>query len=86
MRRKIAEDLGADIVLDPSKKDLAELIADVTYEGYGADVVFEDAGFPETQLMALSAARPRATVLMCGISQSPVSLNLLDQIRLQGYF
>jgi 2-desacetyl-2-hydroxyethyl bacteriochlorophyllide A dehydrogenase len=80
MKRKIAQELGADIVVDPRKEDLIRIVEDVT-NGYGADVVFEDVGLPHLQLMALDAARPHGTVMMMGISQSPVSLNFLDKVQ-----
>lgn len=80
MKRKIAQELGADIVVDPRKENVVKLVEDVT-SGYGADVVFEDVGSPETQLLALDAVRPHGTVIMNGISTSPVTLNFLDKVQ-----
>jgi 2-desacetyl-2-hydroxyethyl bacteriochlorophyllide A dehydrogenase len=82
MKRNLAKKLGADIVLDPSRDNVEEAVAGAT-NGYGADVVFEDVGLPSLQLLALDAVRPHGTVMMMGISASPVTLNFVDRIQMK---
>lgn len=82
-KRRIARELGADIVLDPARDDVARVVADKTFEGYGADVVFEDVGLPATQELAITLARPHGTVMISGISPKPVSFNFFDHVQLR---
>jgi (R,R)-butanediol dehydrogenase / meso-butanediol dehydrogenase / diacetyl reductase len=82
-KRKLALELGADIVLDPAVDDVVQIVASETLEGYGADVVFEDAGLPETQELAIRLARPHGTVMISGISPKPVTFNFFDQVQLR---
>ena len=82
MKRKIAKQLGADIVVDPAKENVLEATTSVT-DGYGADVVFEDVGLPELQLLALDAVRPHGTVMMMGIAASPATLNFVDRVQMK---
>ena len=82
MKRKLAKELGADIVVDPTEEDVVEVVSEAT-SGYGADVVFEDVGLPQLQLLALEAARPHGTVMFMGIAMSPATLNFLDQVQMK---
>jgi 2-desacetyl-2-hydroxyethyl bacteriochlorophyllide A dehydrogenase len=81
-RRKLARELGADIVLNPAE-DVARVVANETFEGYGADVVFEDVGLPETQELAIRLARPHGVVMISGISAKPVTFNFFDDVQLR---
>ena len=81
-KRKIAKDLGADIVVDPGEEDVAQRVRDET-DGYGADVVFEDVGLPELQLMAVDAVRPHGTVWITGITTTPVTINFTEKVLLK---
>jgi 2-desacetyl-2-hydroxyethyl bacteriochlorophyllide A dehydrogenase len=80
-KRKMAKELGANIVVDPRQEDVVKVVRDVT-NGNGADVVFEDAGTPETQRIAIEAVRPHGTVMLMGISPAPVTINLFDKVQL----
>jgi L-iditol 2-dehydrogenase len=82
-KRQLAKELGADIVLDPARDDIAKVVEAETLEGYGADVVFEDAGLPSTQELAITLARPHGTVMISGISPKPVSFNFFDHVQLR---
>ena len=79
--RKLAKNLGADIVIDPIEENVVQRVKDET-DGYGADVVFEDVGTPELQLVAIDAVRPHGTVWITGISTTPVSINFTDKVML----
>lgn len=82
-RRRLAADLGADLVLDPGSGDVAEVVAREMSGGYGADLVFEDAGSPQTQELAVRLARPHGTVMLSGISARPASLSFFDHVQLR---
>ena len=64
-KRELATDLGADLVVHP--EEAAEAVADAT-DGYGADVVVESAGTPETLRQATVLAGPGGTVVAFGIT------------------
>src|SRR5579883_2289694 len=68
-RRKLAEQLGADRVIDPTEGNLAEVVRDLT-DGSGADVVFEAVGTPRTIEQAISMAAPGATVVIIGVADA----------------
>lgn len=65
-RRRLAADLGADVVVDPGGvDDMAAALFEVT--AGGADVVFEMAGSEDAVSSAIWAARPGGRVVLCGI-------------------
>ena len=85
-KRKLARDLGADIVVDPREQDIVKLVKDAT-DGNGADVAFEDSG--HAQLEAIDAVRPRGTVMITGVRAKPISINfttkvMLDEVTIRG--
>jgi 2-desacetyl-2-hydroxyethyl bacteriochlorophyllide A dehydrogenase len=82
-KRTLARELGADIVLDPTVDDVERIVADETLDGYGADVVFEDAGLPQTQELAVRLARPHGTVMLSGISPKPVMMSFFEHVQLR---
>jgi L-iditol 2-dehydrogenase len=66
-RRSLAERLGADLTLDPTREDLAAAVARLT-AGRGADVVCEAVGKPELVAEAVRLARPRGIVQLVGVN------------------
>lgn len=90
-RREMARQLGADLVNDPTRQDLGELVRSVT-EGRGAHVVCEAVGKPELVARAIALARPRGTVIMLGVNPrgSTLPSDLYDlhyrEITLRGAF
>ncbi|HLX13064.1 MAG TPA: zinc-dependent alcohol dehydrogenase family protein, partial [Bacteroidota bacterium] len=64
-KRKIAQRLGADEILDPTKIDLVSAIMDLT--NVGADVVIECVGRPQTMQTAIDLARRGGTVEFFGV-------------------
>ncbi|MGV8876303.1 MAG: zinc-binding dehydrogenase [Rhodoglobus sp.] len=79
-RRLIAVEFGADVTVDPTTENLAEVIDGVT-NGDGADVVIVCIGVPALVNEALTLARKRARVsLFAGFptdQSSPIDSNLI---------
>lgn len=77
-RLDFAESHGlADIVVDPSEEDPAEVLGSLT-DGRGADTVMEVAGGSGTFQMAWTIARPNATVVVVAMYEEPQVLPLPD--------
>jgi (R,R)-butanediol dehydrogenase / meso-butanediol dehydrogenase / diacetyl reductase len=74
-RKKTAERLGADLVLDPSETDVAARVAELT-AGRGVDVSFDAAGVEATWSAALAATRPEGTVVSLAIWEEPIRMDL----------
>ncbi|HTR80102.1 MAG TPA: zinc-dependent alcohol dehydrogenase family protein [Bacteroidota bacterium] len=64
-KRRIAVELGADIVLDTMERDTKSAVMDIT--NVGADVVIECVGKPKTAQLALELARRGGTVELFGV-------------------
>jgi L-iditol 2-dehydrogenase len=74
-RLELACELGATRVINPTTKDPAAVVNELT-AGRGADVVIETAGVPEVWKMALALARKGATVVMFGGCPSGTQISL----------
>jgi len=73
-KRDWARRLGAQAVLDPAAEPrLERALRDLT--GGGADIVFEVVGKPETQELAVAAARIGGRVVLVGYSPDAMLLN-----------
>jgi 6-hydroxycyclohex-1-ene-1-carbonyl-CoA dehydrogenase len=73
-KREWAQRLGAEAALDPAAEPrLERALRELT--GGGADVVFEVVGRPETQELAVSAARTGGRVVLVGYSPDTMRLN-----------
>lgn len=72
-RRKLAAELGADYTATPEQA--ADLVRELT-QGRGADVVFEAAGPPEAQTLAVEVSRRAATVVLSGVKHSETTVPL----------
>jgi L-iditol 2-dehydrogenase len=66
-RREVAQRLGAELTVDPSREDLREVVARVT-GGRGVDVACEAVGKPELVAQAAALVRPRGIVQLVGVS------------------
>ncbi len=64
-KRRTAEELGASLVLDPSREDIKEAVQKAAPEG--ADVVIECVGKPSTAELAIGLARRGGTVEFFGV-------------------
>jgi alcohol dehydrogenase len=74
-RRDAAKLLGADVALDPTTEDVAEVVLGLT-GGLGADVVMEAVGVPETFEMCTQLVRPGGHVANIGVHGAPATLHL----------
>jgi threonine dehydrogenase-like Zn-dependent dehydrogenase len=90
-RRELAKQLGADILNDPAREDLARMVKDAT-EGRGVHIAAEVVGKPALVAKCVDLTRPRGDVLMIGVNPkgSTLPADLYDlhykEIRLRGAF
>lgn len=82
-RLKMAEQMGADHVIDSSKQDPLAAADEIT-KGTGFDVVLEMSGHPQGITNAFKMVRPGGRVSLLGLPKSPVSLDLANDIVLKG--
>ncbi len=78
MRRKKAEEFGAEFVFAPSS-DLPDKIRQK--EKGGINTVFDCVGYEETMQQSLDIVKTGGTVVMIGVSAKPISLNQLRWIQ-----
>ncbi len=74
-RLEAAKAFGADVVVNNSREDAAEVLASLT-DGLGADVAIEAVGVPATFELAAALARPGGHVANIGVHGEPVTLHL----------
>jgi (R,R)-butanediol dehydrogenase/meso-butanediol dehydrogenase/diacetyl reductase len=67
-----AEEVGADITLDPTEVDATEQIIEATNDG--VDISFEAAGIELTYRAAIECVKHGGQVLTVGISEHPVEV------------
>jgi L-iditol 2-dehydrogenase len=79
LRRDIAKKAGADIVIDPSKEDPVKRVREET-SGYGADVVIEAVGIPQTWEQAVEMTRDAGTTVLFGGAASGTKFEI-DTVR-----
>lgn len=82
-RRRIAEEMGADRVLDPTAGDAVREVKEMT-GGYGADVVCEMSGHPDGVRNAFRLARNAGHVQLLGLPEDHVEVNLADDVIFKG--
>ncbi len=82
-RRKIAEKMNADVVLDPISEDVRGTIAGQT-GGLGVDVVLEMAGHPDAIRTAFDIARRGGRISLLGLTSKPIALNFSEDIIFKG--
>lgn len=78
-RLALAKQLGADYVVNVQQGDAAALVAAITTEGLGADVVYECSGAGPAAQQLLTLARRGARYVQIGLFGKPVAWDL-DQI------
>lgn len=78
-RLALAQDLGADYVVNVQSDDPAALIADITPEGKGADVVYECSGAGPAAMQLLQLVRRGGRYVQVGLFGKPVAWDL-DQV------
>ena len=82
-RRKIAKQMKADFVLDPSKDDVRSIVMEHT-GGIGVDVVLEMAGKTDAIRTGFQILRLGGRVSLLGIPSKPVELNFAHDIIFKG--
>ncbi len=89
-RRRLAEKLGADIVVDPTKEDLISVVRRVN--SYGADIVIDAAGLPQTIQQVFKLAKRGGTVVLLGIGDKETKTSIspfhitTDELTIKGSF
>src|SRR3954467_1659264 len=82
-RRRIAQQMKADFVLDASKDDVTKIVMEQT-GGLGVDVVLEMAGHPSAIRTAFDVVRRGGRISLLGLTSKPVSLNFSEDIIFKG--
>jgi threonine 3-dehydrogenase len=82
-RRKVAQQMKADFVLDPSKDDVNKVIMEQT-GGMGVDVVLEMAGHPTAIRTAFDIVRRGGRISLLGLTSKPIALNFSEDIIFKG--
>ena len=73
-RLQIAEKLGADISLNPSKIDVVEQVLEMT-DGYGCDVYIEATGHPSAVEQGLRMICKAGTFVEFSVMREPVTVD-----------
>ncbi len=82
-RQKLAQEMGATLVIDSSKTDPAvEVLAQTN--GVGADVVLEMSGSPVAVRQAFQMLRRGGRISLLGIPSKPLELDLANDIIFKG--
>jgi threonine 3-dehydrogenase len=82
-RRKIAQQMKADYVLNPKSDDVRSVVMDTT-DGQGVDVVLEMAGHPDAIRTAFNIVRRGGRISLLGLTSKPISLNFSEDIIFKG--
>ena len=82
-RLKIASNLGADYVINPSETDLEKEVLEIT-RGKGASVVFEATGMPEVIPTALRLVGDYGRVIILGSPRGESQVNFYSEVHKKG--
>jgi threonine 3-dehydrogenase len=82
-RRRLAQEMNADFVLDPSKDNVRGIVTEQT-GGLGADVVLEMAGHPSAIRTAFDIVRRGGRISLLGLTSKPIALNFSEDIIFKG--
>ncbi|MAU08662.1 MAG: alcohol dehydrogenase [Anaerolineaceae bacterium] len=75
-RLALAKDLGADYTINVQSDDPGKLVADITQEGLGADVVYECSGAGPAAAQLLTLVRRRGRYVQIGLFSQAISWDL----------
>ena len=75
-RRALANEFGADAVVNPLESDVVDVVT--SSNPGGADVVFDAIGLQSTLDTALKAVKPAGTIFNVAIHEKPLLLHLND--------
>lgn len=76
-RLAIAKEMGADVVINPSKEDLKEVIGQYT-NGEGVDIAIEAVGAAVTVRQAMSALKFGGSAIWIGNNQPMIEINMQE--------
>src|SRR5712692_285925 len=76
-RRRIAKEMKADAVFDPSTQDVKSEVTQRT-GGLGVDVVLEMAGHPDAIRTAFDIVRRGGRISLLGLTSKPIPLNFSE--------
>jgi threonine dehydrogenase-like Zn-dependent dehydrogenase len=71
-RLEIAEELGADVTINPSREDPIERVLSLT-DGYGCDVYIEATGHPQAVVQGLHMIKKLGTFVEFSLLKEPVT-------------
>ncbi|MEU9023970.1 zinc-dependent alcohol dehydrogenase family protein [Actinomadura sp. NPDC048394] len=77
-RLEAAKQFGADVLVNNSREDPAEIVRELT-GGLGADVTIEAVGVPDAFELAVALARPGGRIANIGVHGKPATLHLEEQ-------
>lgn len=83
LKKDIALQVGADLVLDPGDEDIKDKIISFT-NGQGPDVLLEMSGNVNSIRLGLDVLCNGGTVSMLGIPSREITLNIADEIVFKG--
>lgn len=88
-RKKLAQKMGADIILDPREDNTLKRIIDAGGEASGVDIVIEMSGNNGAINTALKAVKPAGKFVAFGLPKEDVTIDYANQIvfkavRMQG--
>lgn len=83
-RKKLAEQMGADRIIDPSESGALEKIIRASGDEKGVDVVIEMSGHPAGIDLALRAIKPAGHFVAFGLPGGPVTLDYANLIVFKG--
>lgn len=78
-RLQVAQQLGAETVLNPRKHDVVTAVRQLT-RGRGADVVVDAVGAAETRRVAVEAARRGGEIVWLGLHDDPTQVSGFDVV------
>ncbi len=82
-RRKVAQQMKADFVLDPTTDDVKSIVLDHT-DGNGVDVLLEMAGNPDAIKLGFQILRLGGRASLLGIPSKPIEMNFAEDIIFKG--
>ena len=78
-RLELGRSLGADYVVNVQEEDPRRLVADLSVEGMGADVVYECSGAPRAAMSLLDLVRKAGRYVQIGVLGKPITWDV-DQL------
>src|SRR5262252_5008142 len=82
-RRKLAQLMKADYVLNPAKDNVYDRVMDAT-GGTGVDVILEMSGHPDAIRTGFDIVRRGGRISLLGLTNKPISLNFSEDIIFKG--